>query len=82
MGSRAAESSAPHSAKAGRGYSEMEGGGRSEGTGWSDNVQEVREVRRGKVMDRLVGVQKDFVGDSLIKREPMELLEDGGDVVG
>ena len=45
-------------------------------------MKEVGEVRRGEVMDGLVGVQKEFVGDSLSNREPVKLLEDRGDVVG
>ena len=44
-------------------------------------MQEAGEVRRGEVMDGLVGLQKDFVSDSLINWEPVKLLKDGGDVI-
>ena len=44
-------------------------------------MQEVRQVGRGKVVDGHEGIQKEFVGDALFDGEPVEALEDGGDVV-
>ena len=76
-----AEGSAPHSAEAGRGHREVDGGGGSEGTSGGDDVQEIRQVGRGKVVDGHVCVQEEFVVDAVFDREPVEVLEDGGDVV-
>ena len=45
------EGSAPHSAEAGRGHGEVDGGGGSKGTGGDVDVQEIREVGRGEVVD-------------------------------
>ena len=59
----------------------MDGGGGSEGAGWSGDMEEVRQKWRGKRMDGLKGKQKEFVIDSVGDREPVELLQDGGDVM-
>ena len=60
----------------------MEGGGRSEGARGGVDMKEVRQVWRGQVMDGFVCVHEDFVNDPLVDGEPVELLKDGGDVVG
>ena len=66
LGSRAAEGPAPHSAEAGRGHREVDGGRGSEGTGGDDDMQEVREVGRGEVVDGHECVQEEFVVDVVI----------------
>ena len=69
-----AECSAPHGAEVNRGDSEVEGGGGSEGACRSGDVEQVRQIWRGKVMDRFEGVQKDFELNSLCDREPVKFL--------
>lgn len=44
----------------GRRYSEVDGSGASERAGGGDNVHNVGEIRRCKVVDGLKGVHKDF----------------------
>lgn len=51
--SRVTEGPAPHGAQASRGDSEVDGGGGSEGAGWFGDVDEVRQIWRGKVVDFL-----------------------------
>lgn len=43
-------------------------------------LQEVGEVGRGQVMEGFVGEEEELVLDAVLNREPVELLEDGGDV--
>ena len=59
----------------------MDRGGRSEGTGRGGNVEEFGEIRRGKVMDGLERKQEDFVVNAEFDWEPVELLQNRGDVV-
>lgn len=80
MGSRAAEGSAPHSAETGRGNREVDGGGGSERTGGGDDVEEIRQVGRGEVVDGLECVQEEFVCNAVVYGEPVEVLEYGSDV--
>lgn len=44
-------------------------------------VEQVSEVGRGLVVKGFVSEEKDFKVDALWDREPVEVLEDGGDVV-
>ena len=44
-------------------------------------MEEIGEVRGGKVMDGLESVQEDFVVDSELDGEPVKLLKDRVDVV-
>ena len=53
---RVTKGSAPHSAEAGRGHREVDGGGGSKGTGGDVDAQEVRQVGRGEVVDGHGGV--------------------------
>lgn len=43
-------------------------------------MEEVREVKRGQVMEGLLG-EEEFELDALLNRELVELFEDGGDVL-
>ena len=43
-------------------------------------VKEVSEVGGGKVVEGLVGDEEDFKLDSLLDGEPVEVLEDWGEV--
>lgn len=52
-GGRAKEDPATHGAEAGRGTSEVDGGGGSKGAGRSGSVEEVRQIWRGDVVTRL-----------------------------
>ena len=81
MGSRAAEGSAPHGTETGRGNSEEDGGRRTEGAGGGDNVKEIREVGRGEFVDRHECYEDDFENDSVFNWEPVEVLEDRGDMM-
>ena len=56
------------------GGAEAGGGGGPEGTGWSGNMGGVRQMC-------LTGKQKEFVVDPVADREPVELLQTGGDVM-
>lgn len=53
---------------------ELDGGGVSERAGGSNNVHEVGEIQKGKVVDGLEGLQKDFEVNSEIDQEPVYLL--------
>ena len=81
FGSRAAESSATHGAEPGGGHREMEGGGRPEGARGGGDVEEIRQVGGGEVVNGLESVQQDFEVSSELDGEPVKLLEDGGDVM-
>ena len=81
MGSRAAEGSAPHGTETGRGNLEEDGGRRTEGAGGSDNVEEIREIGRGQVVDGHECYEEDFENYSEFNWEPVEVLEDRGDMV-
>ena len=59
----------------------MYGGRGSEGAGGSGYVDEVRQIWGSKVMDGLKCKQEDFEFEAELNREPVELLEDRGDVV-
>lgn len=49
--------------------------------GRSGDLEEVRQIWWGKVIDGLEGKQEGFLIDSLADWEPVELLQDGGDVL-
>ena len=68
------ESSAPHGAEVYRGDSEAEGRGGSEGACWIGDAKEIRQIRRGEVVNSFESVQKDFELNSLFNREPVKLL--------
>ena len=59
----------------------MDGGGGSKGTSGDGDVQEVRQVGRGEVVDGHVCEKEEFVHDAVSYREPVEVLEDRGNVV-
>ena len=50
-------------------------------TGGDVDVQEVRQVGRGEVVDGHECEQEEFVVDTVSYGEPVELLEDRGDVM-
>ena len=81
MGSRAAEGSAPHGTETGRGNSKEDGGRRTEEAGGRENVEEIREVGRGEVVDGHECYEEDFEDDSEFNWEPVEVLENRGDMV-
>ena len=58
----------------------MEEGGRPERARGDDNGEELRQIRGGKVVDGLECVEKGFKSNSEFDREPVKLLEDGGDM--
>lgn len=43
-------------------------------------LQKVSEIGRGQVMEGLIGKEEELVLDAELDREPVELLEDRGDV--
>ena len=49
--------------------------------GKGDDVEEVRQIRRGKVVDGLERKQEDFEVCSELDRKPLELLQNRSDVV-
>ena len=59
----------------------MDGGRRSESTGGSGNMEEVRQVRRGEVVNSFECKQEDLEFDTMFNGEPVKLLQDGCDVV-
>ena len=59
----------------------MYGGGGSEGAGGSGYVDEVGQIWGSKVVDGLKCKREDFEFETELNREPVELLEDRGDVV-
>ena len=59
----------------------MYGGRGSEGAGGSGNMEEVGQIWGGEVVDGLECYQEDFVLNTELDREPVELLEDRSDVV-
>ena len=63
------------------GHREVDGGGGSKGTGGDVDVQEIREVGRGEVVDGHECEQEEFVVNAVGYGEPVELLEDRGDVM-
>ena len=68
------ESLAPHGVEVYSGDSETEGRGGSEGACWSGDAQEIRQVRRGKVVNSFESVPKNFELNSLFDWEPVKLL--------
>lgn len=54
--SRAGATDGPAPAEARRGNTEVNGGGGSEGAGRSDDVEKVRQIRRGEVINGFEGV--------------------------
>ena len=46
----------------------MGGGGGSEGAGRSGNVEEIRQIWRGEVVDGFESIQKDFEFYSMLDR--------------
>ena len=75
QGSGAAESSTSHGTEAGRGDREKDRGGGAKGARGSDNVEEIRQIRRGKIVDGLEGVQKYFKINSVFYRKPVQMLQ-------
>ena len=59
----------------------MEGGGRPEGARGDDDGEEIRQIWGGEVVDGIECVEKDFECNSEFDREPVKLLENGGDMV-
>ena len=59
----------------------MEGGERPEGARGNGDGEEIRQIWGGEVVDGLEYVEKDLERDSESDREPVKLLEDGGDMV-
>lgn len=57
-------------------------GGVSTGVDWSDDVEEVRMVWRGKVMNDFEGRKEHLKLDAAFHREPVKLLKKKGDVMG
>ncbi len=53
---------------------------RARGVGCTVSMEDLRQVGWGQVMEGFVGQEK-FEMDSLGDGEPVELIEDGGDVV-
>ena len=41
-----------------------------------DVLKELSKILRGEVVDGLEGEKKDFIGDAVFDRKPMELLQD------
>lgn len=52
----------------------MKRGGGSKGACWNGNVEQVRQIWRGKIVDGFESIQKDFELDSKSDREPVKLL--------
>ena len=59
----------------------MEGGGQPEGAGGGGNVNQIRQIGGREVMDSFKGMEEDFESGSIFDREPVKLLENGGDVM-
>lgn len=55
--------------------------GGPEGTRRSGSVKKIGQIGRSEVVNGLKCKQKDFERDAELDREPVKLLEDGGDVV-
>ena len=81
MGGRVAESPAPQGEEVGGRDREVDRGGRSEGTGRGGDVEELGQIRRGKVVDGLERKREDFEVYAEFDREPVELLQNRGGVV-
>lgn len=58
-----AEWSAPHGDELNRGWNQLKGEERSEGAGGSGNVEKIRPIQRGEVMEFFEGQNKGFVVD-------------------
>lgn len=54
---------------------------RSEETGGGGDMKELRQIRRGKVLDGFECKQKDFEVYAKFHRKPVELLQNRGDMV-
>ena len=52
----------------------MDGRGGSEGAGGGGSVKEVRQVRRGKVVDGFKSMKKNFKVGTEVNWKPVELL--------
>ena len=76
-----AESSASHSGEADTGDSEEDAGGGSQGARVSGEVEKVREIGGCQVVESLERHDEDFVLDAEVNRKPMQVLENGGNVV-
>ncbi len=74
LGSRAAESSAPHSNKADRENSEMDGGRGSVCASGCGNMEEVKKIWRGEIMNGFKSEEKYFVVNTVSDGESMKLL--------
>ena len=71
----------PHGDETGRGDRQVYGGRGSGGAGGSGRVDEVGHIWGSEVVDGLKGKQEDSEFETELNREPVELLEDRGDVV-
>ena len=74
MGSRATESSTPHSTEAGSGDSKEEGGGGTKGARGNSSVKKIRHVRSGKIVDGFESMEEYFKMNSVLNGEPVEML--------
>ena len=52
----------------------MDGGRGSESAGRCSNVEEIRKIWRGEIVDSFEGKKQYFVVDAICDGEPMELL--------
>ena len=71
----------PHGDETGRGDRQVYGVRGSGGAGGSGRVDEVGHIWGSEVVDGLKCKQEDFEFETELNREPVELLEDRGDVV-
>ncbi len=74
LGSTAAESSAPHINKADRGNREMDGGRGSESVSVCGNMEEVKKIWRGEIMNGFKSEEKYFEVNTVRDGEPMKLF--------
>ena len=71
---RAAESSRPHGGQTEGGDFQSDGGGRPERPGGNVDLDKVRQVWGGEVMDGFEGMEKDLVVDAVFDWKPVELV--------
>ena len=62
-------------------YSQSERGGGSEGSGGAVGDKEVRQVGWGQVVESFEGQEEYFEVNALFDREPVEGVENGGNVL-
>lgn len=81
MGSRAAEGTAPHGDHTGRGDRKLKGR-RLERARGSVNMEKIRKIRRSQVMESFESIEKKFEFNPKNYWKPVQLLENGNDVMG